>query len=187
MLDLSPILRPQPKEWAGDALTSRPVALSERTAKMQTKSIKTCTRCHESLPIESFGRHRLRSDGLNSQCRECCRAQKQRWQKSPSGVQWLESQKQRARTQKSAAVALLENAKRKTGCVVCGETEPCCLDFHHVDSSTKVMTVSRLAHGTHAWSDRGLVRLKQEMAKCVVVCANCHRKLHAGLIEAVQS
>lgn len=61
---------------------------------------------------------------------------------------------------------------QKTACTDCGELDPACLDFHHVDSTKKDANLSvAVAH----WS---IKRLQTEMAKCVILCSNCHRKLH---------
>lgn len=69
--------------------------------------------------------------------------------------------------------AIINNAKQQ-GCIVCGEKEICCLDFHHIhDKEFEVST------GTEVSLDR----LIAEINKCVVLCANCHRKLHAGKIQ----
>jgi hypothetical protein len=57
----------------------------------------------------------------------------------------------------------------------CGEGDPACLDFHHVDGK-KEINVSLVTK--RAWS---IERLKAEVAKCVILCANCHRKEHAKL------
>ena len=56
-------------------------------------------------------------------------------------------------------------------CAVCGEKDPACLEFDHNDPATKRGSVSELAH-------QGVpIRvLRQEISKCTVVCANCHRK-----------
>jgi hypothetical protein len=63
--------------------------------------------------------------------------------------------------------------KAKLLCAKCGETHPYCLEFHHEDPKKKDRAVS---HAVHAgWSKE---RIIAEMAKCVVLCANCHRKLH---------
>lgn len=34
---------------------------------------------------------------------------------------------------------------------------------------------------------KGIDMLEAELAKCVVLCANCHKKVHAGLMEAPES
>lgn len=54
----------------------------------------------------------------------------------------------------------------------CGESHPACLDFHHRNEKDKDKGIS---HAVYYW---GLERLKKEIEKCDVICANCHRKLH---------
>ena len=61
--------------------------------------------------------------------------------------------------------------KLKHPCKICGETHPICLSFHHKDRSKKECDVSSLIN-------RGWKKLKDEIAKCDVVCDNCHKKLH---------
>ena len=58
-------------------------------------------------------------------------------------------------------------------CTQCGETHIACLDFNHVDSSTKDFSVSTMVN--HGLS---ITRIKNEISKCIVLCSNCHRKLH---------
>lgn len=62
-------------------------------------------------------------------------------------------------------------------CIKCGESEKACLDWHHVDPKQKDMNVARLL------VNKGWALIMAEIAKCVCLCANCHRKLHAGIIE----
>jgi hypothetical protein len=68
---------------------------------------------------------------------------------------------------------LIREAK-SCGCAICGEKEPCCLDFHHLRDKEFVVS---------AGVDVSKERLFDEIDKCVVLCANCHRKLHAGIIS----
>jgi hypothetical protein len=60
------------------------------------------------------------------------------------------------------------------GCVTCGEYCLACLDAHHVGE--KRHDISRLMKSTN------LELLREELGRCVVLCANCHRKHHAGLL-----
>lgn len=55
----------------------------------------------------------------------------------------------------------------------CGEADPVCLDFHHKNPTTKLGQVPVLS--SRGWSKE---RIVAEVAKCTVVCANCHRKTH---------
>ena len=68
--------------------------------------------------------------------------------------------------------------KAARGCALCGERDPRCLDFHHRDRSEKKDKVSKLV------AQRAVARMKEEIAKCTVICANCHRKLHIDESEA---
>ncbi len=63
-------------------------------------------------------------------------------------------------------------AERKAGpCTDCGGTfHPAAMDFDHMGHEVKVDNLSRLA-----WSGASLARLDTEIAKCELVCANCHR------------
>ena len=49
------------------------------------------------------------------------------------------------------------------------------LEFHHRDPSKKDPTFTSMRY----W---GLEKAKKELDKCDLVCANCHREVHAGLL-----
>lgn len=46
-------------------------------------------------------------------------------------------------------------------------------DFHHKDKSEKTKEVSYLITANVGWE-----KLKRELDKCVLLCANCHRIRH---------
>lgn len=54
----------------------------------------------------------------------------------------------------------------------CGESHPACIDFHH--EAEKEASVSNLVSKNNTSKSR----IKDEVKKCKVLCANCHRKLH---------
>lgn len=63
---------------------------------------------------------------------------------------------------------------KTAGCSACGaHPDPVALDFHHRDRRTKLDTVSQLVN-----RGASLKRLEAEIAKCDVLCANCHRTVH---------
>lgn len=61
-------------------------------------------------------------------------------------------------------------------CVVCGYNKcNAALQFHHKDPNEKDFSISMAS----AW---GFERVKPELDKCVLLCANCHVEVHQGLI-----
>jgi len=57
-------------------------------------------------------------------------------------------------------------------CVDCGESDPIVLEFDHIDPSTKSFKISRRISGsTTSWK-----RIYEEILKCEIRCANCHRR-----------
>lgn len=65
-----------------------------------------------------------------------------------------------------------EDYKKHLECEKCGEDHPACLDFHH--EQEKSIGVSELVNRRNSSKKR----IKEEISKCTVLCANCHRKIH---------
>jgi 5-methylcytosine-specific restriction endonuclease McrA len=63
-------------------------------------------------------------------------------------------------------------------CFFCGYNK-CndALDFHHIVSKEKEFGLS-VKGLTRSWD-----KIKKELDKCILVCANCHRELHAGILQ----
>jgi len=61
-------------------------------------------------------------------------------------------------------------------CQLCGY-DRCAeaMEFHHLDSSGKDFGISERGY------TRGWKRVKEELDKCIMLCANCHREVRAGL------
>lgn len=63
-------------------------------------------------------------------------------------------------------------------CCVCGYNKTTwALHYHHIDPSKKVFNLSKVRSDSIPWED-----IENELRKCVVLCANCHAEVHAGLI-----
>lgn len=67
----------------------------------------------------------------------------------------------------------LTEYKSSLSCILCGESHPSTLDFHHRDANDKEEVISKVI--IKGW---GKEKILDEIAKCDVLCANCHRKLH---------
>ncbi len=63
-------------------------------------------------------------------------------------------------------------------CELCGYSRCTrALDFHHRNPATKLFAIS--ADGcTRSWE-----RVRKEVEKCILVCANCHREIHEGITQ----
>lgn len=86
------------------------------------------------------------------------------------------------RTKSEAVVAWRKRTKLKLveykgrKCQCCGYSKCIeALEFHHIDSSSKEFSISGKSNSFE--------RLKKEADKCVLVCSNCHKEIHAGLID----
>jgi len=65
--------------------------------------------------------------------------------------------------------------KRSEPCTCCGEIHPQeIMEFHHTDGSPE----ARVGH----LYGNSLKRLQEEIDKCVVICPNCHTKIHKDLL-----
>lgn len=107
------------------------------------------------------------------------------WSKSKSGTLTDEERKERRR---KMSVKHVSERRRKIKemsieykggkCIICGY-DKCngALEFHHLDPSEKDFNISRKGI-TRSWD-----RVKEELDKCICVCANCHREIHNGCID----
>ena len=66
----------------------------------------------------------------------------------------------------------IEDYKRQNPCVICGENRTPALCFHHKDRDNKDFNITVL----QKWAS--IDRIKKEIDKCIVLCANCHQILH---------
>lgn len=130
--------------------------------------MKVCGVCNKSKPLDLFGMNKSKKDGHQSNCKECRKAinhahyekTKHRWAESRR----LSSIQGRKRNQEFLEGYLLDNP-----CVDCGERDIRVLDFDHVIGE-KVREVTLLI-------DSALEKMIEEINKCEVRCANCHRKM----------
>jgi protein-arginine kinase activator protein McsA len=56
-------------------------------------------------------------------------------------------------------------------CIQCGEKDPIVLEFDHRDNLEKTSEVSRMVSNSNS-----IQKIKEEIEKCDVRCANCHRR-----------
>ncbi len=63
-------------------------------------------------------------------------------------------------------------------CVVCAlQTHIMVYDFHHVENRVGRQTIGDLMSSIKSWA-----RIVEDLRRCVLVCSNCHRLVHHGLV-----
>jgi hypothetical protein len=67
------------------------------------------------------------------------------------------------------------NIMKMKFCPFCFESDTLSLDWHHLDSTTKINGVPKLVSKI-----KSCKFIMEEMEKCIIVCAHCHRKIHAN-------
>lgn len=76
---------------------------------------------------------------------------------------------------------LIDAHKSEQGCEDCEERDPVVLDLHHLDPASKHPALRRSGGGSHTWQGRlSFEAIVAEFAKCIVLCANCHRRRHGS-------
>lgn len=129
--------------------------------------MKQCPGCGET-EAKQFAKNAHRKDGLQLYCRKCKKGyDAQHYQQNKS------KQIDRNRVNYQKYRGWLSDIKASVGCLKCGEPDPCGLDYHHLEGKDKA--VAQLTQSPK--------RALDETLKCIVLCATCHRKLHAGRFE----
>ena len=75
---------------------------------------------------------------------------------------------------RSIARQWLNDYKNTLKCAACGEDDSICLSFHHLDPGSKTASIYKLVYNKEC----KVSDLKDEIAKCIVLCFNCHLKYH---------
>lgn len=134
---------------------------------------KICSCCGEVKFVEEFNKKKGPKDGLQHWCKTCNRERSRRYyaenrEKHRALVRVKTKERKEELKQKVHAM------KAEAGCLLCEERDPACLDFHHPNSDKEVSIATAISE-RWCWD-----RIEAEIRKCVVLCSNHHRKLHAG-------
>lgn len=136
---------------------------------------KHCFKCSTVKPETEFYLS-SRRDRPNMRTQEWCKSCRKAYYSTPEWRERFNDYQRKAREKKRRIV---QGWKAETGCVDCGESHVACLEYHHLDPSQKEFTISGKKH-----SNTTVARIAAEAAKCIVLCANCHKKRHYNEREA---
>ncbi len=128
---------------------------------------KECNKCFQRKSLNEFNSGKCK--GKHSWCKACVREYDFRRHKTNEVKRRKQNVDRRHSLQK-----WLRKYKSSLSCE-CGENHPACLDFHHRDPSTKLDIVGNLTRRGFS-----IQRILEEIQKCDVLCANCHRKLEGN-------
>lgn len=135
--------------------------------------IRICSGCDRALPIDEFG-IKDRATGLRrTRCRDCVRTYSQ--------AHYQEHRESYIRRAKASNHLVIE-AKRaivaRMRCQPChdcrGTFPPYCMEFDHRSGRDATGRNSPEAIANAKNSNHSVSRLEAELARCDVVCANCH-------------
>lgn len=128
--------------------------------------MKHCPKCNLKKSIANFSKHKNRKDGFQSLCKQC---------KALIDSKYYKNNKNKIYVRTKIYIKKLRedvNKIKAANPCPCGETDTVCLDFHHL--TDKIFNIANMI------STGNRRKLYQEIQKCAVLCANCHRKHHAG-------
>lgn len=126
--------------------------------------MKTCTACLLSKPFSDFERDKTRKDGRHHACK-ACRAiyYRERDKNRPS-----EQKMGYHRNSRKEKQLFLRELKESSPCTDCQTYYPYyVMTFDHMGTAEKSFELSQFA-------SYGMPRILQEIAKCELVCSNCH-------------
>lgn len=130
--------------------------------------LKRCYICEERKSVNDFGKHRSRKDGLQASCKSCRNFKMKAWyddnRETHIARVVLVNEKQR-----KEVYSCLRYLKSQP-CTDCNKSfDPVCMDFDHVtdDKSFEISEGVRRR--------KSLTAILNEIKKCELVCANCHR------------
>ena len=126
---------------------------------------KICSKCKQEKSIEFFSKNASKKDGLCTECKECHKIYRNKHYSEHREYYLLKSKEYRKKQRE-----IFKELKETLQCEVCGDNIWWVLDFHHIDGSLKEKNLSELIGSPK--------KMKKELSKCKVLCANCHRDLH---------
>lgn len=128
--------------------------------------MKTCTRCGQTCPVESFPWRNRREGKRKGYCKDCQNKDSRKHYAANRG-----RYVHKAREAKWKVREWFEQMMLGRGCENCGEDHPAVLDFHHEEG--KEFTIS-----SAVGDGLSIRRIEEEIKKCTILCSNCHRKHH---------
>lgn len=128
---------------------------------------KHCYSCGYHKELDEFCVNKTKKDGHDGICKECRSVYNKGHYRHTKG-KYVKSRSEARAVRQERNRDWIVNYLKEHPCVDCGEDDIVVLEFDH--QRDKVANVSSL----HNYSS--LQRIIEEVAKCEVVCSNCHAR-----------
>lgn len=128
--------------------------------------MKQCTKCLETKPVEEFAFRSKVKGTRKSHCKVCVSAS----DRAAYTGDRAEKIRARAKAHKANLIQRLWDYKQGMKCFDCGNKDPRVFEFDHLPEFEKSKDISAMVRDGHSWES-----IRAEIAKCDIVCANCHR------------
>lgn len=135
-------------------------------AGMETKNCLNCG----PLPIENFS-FRNKAKGLRASLCKPCHSTYRTQHYQNNRAKYIAKAKRNIIVQRERNYKLKEQYLLQHPCTRCSESDSVVLEFHHRNRIDKEDAISKMIGNGYSW--RTILR---EIAKCDVLCCNCHRK-----------
>lgn len=135
------------------------------------RTTKICSVCKKRKKLELFNINNSKKDGLQSHCKKCSRSRSRAFYKSNNKRQLKLARARKIVHIKNDYIKLIKYFKTHP-CVDCNEIDPMVLECDHLYD--KKYNISMMVSDGMSWS-----KIEQELSKCQVRCANCHRRVTA--------
>ena len=132
--------------------------------------MKHCVTCLEWKDEEDFNWRYKNLGQRHKICRECQKQHQKKWYRNHKSHH-IENVAQYRKELKIQVRNFVWEYLKNHPCVDCGEDDPVVLEFDHRSGEEKRMEVSKLINGGYS-----VDKVKDEISKCDVRCANCHRR-----------
>ncbi len=133
--------------------------------------------CKTSKPLEEMGKRATTSDGYENICKACARTRAKEYYRRNRGKRVAQLTKS-TRERRERRSEWLKKLKTSTPCKDCGKLYHYSqLDFDHRAGVEKHASLKR-HRNMGFWNfvrQQGWQTVQDEIAKCDIVCANCHR------------
>ncbi len=136
--------------------------------------MKKCSKCGVYKVLSDYFVRDKETGRLHAQCKECYRTHRQTFYAEHYAKYKLLYQRRandrriRMRNEfRTNMLAYLSNQQ----CVLCAESDIRVLELDHLDPTTKAFNISQAVKLGRSWQE-----VLNEIKKCQVLCANCHKR-----------